>query len=185
MEDDGVAFAFIQNAMTKKRFEQVKRFLHFVNNRTLLPKGHPRWNPLQKIKPVIDGMLERFRFCYTIGQYMSIDESMIKYKGKQIRFIQYMPAKPIKHGIKVFVLACAETGYCYGFWVYCGKENDDCSPVEIVARLFEQDSGESLIDTRSSLLCSLHSHPISVRLSQQISRACHLHGQLLHISIDD
>lgn len=72
-----------------------------------------------------------------MGQFMSIDESMIKYKGKQIRFIQYMPAKPIKHGIKVFVLSCAEIGYCYEFWIYYGKENDTSTPIEIVAKLFE------------------------------------------------
>jgi hypothetical protein len=65
---------------------------------------------------------------------------MIKYKGKQIRFIQYMPAKPIKHGIKVFALCCAESGYVYGCWVYCGKENDSCTNVEKIERLLEQES---------------------------------------------
>ena len=34
---------------------------------------------------------------------------------------RYMPLKPIKHGIKVFVLACGETGYVYNFSVYQGK----------------------------------------------------------------
>ena len=106
---------------------------------------------------------------------------MIKFKGKQIRFIQYMPAKPIKHGIKVFVLACAETGYCYGFWIYCGKENDNCTPVEIVQRLFDQDPGRSMIDFASSApLTSFYFR--SRRFSHQLSRANHLHGQLLHFN---
>lgn len=140
MESEGLGLAFIQNAMSKNRFDQIRRYIRFVNNRRLVSKGNRNWSPLQKINPFIEKMLERFRACYTMGQFMSIDGSMIKYKGKQIRFIQYMPAKPIKHGIKVFVLSCAETGYCYGFLIYCGKENDTSTPIEIVAKLFEQES---------------------------------------------
>jgi hypothetical protein len=48
---------------------------------------------------------------------------MIKYTGWALSFIQYMPAKPIKHGIKVFALCCAHTGYLYHFKIYSGKES--------------------------------------------------------------
>ena len=51
-----------------------------------------------------------------------IDESMILYKGRAIGFGQYMPAKPIKHGIKVFVLCCAVTGFLLSFEVYTGAD---------------------------------------------------------------
>jgi hypothetical protein len=43
----------------------------------------------------------------------------------RIQFKQYMPAKPIKHGIKVFCLCCAYTGFLYAFYVYTGKGSDD------------------------------------------------------------
>jgi len=52
---------------------------------------------------------------------MTIDESMILCKSRFVSWKQYMPLKPIKHGIKVFVLACGETGYVYNFSVYQGK----------------------------------------------------------------
>ena len=65
---------------------------------------------------------------------------MIKYKGRQIRLIQYMLAKPIKHGIKVFALCCTESGYIYGCWVYYEKENNSCTNVEIIERLLKQES---------------------------------------------
>ena len=86
-------------------------------------------------------MLIRFRLGYVIGEYVSLDESMIKYKGKQIQFVhQYMPAKPIKHGIKVFAICCAESGYIYGFYIYTGKQNDPSgSPKKILKRLLDQD----------------------------------------------
>ena len=47
-----------------------------------------------------------------------------------------MPAKPIKHGIKVFALCCAVTGYLYSFEIYTGKDNvTDGSPKGVICRL--------------------------------------------------
>ena len=49
-----------------------------------------------------------------------------------------MPAKPIKHGIKVWCLCCSETGYQHSFDVYTGASTtEDGSVVGIVRRLFE------------------------------------------------
>ena len=50
---------------------------------------------------------------------MSIDEAMVKYKGRVFR--QYMPKKPIKWGIKVWMIAEPKTGYVSNFTVYLGK----------------------------------------------------------------
>jgi hypothetical protein len=46
-----------------------------------------------------------------------------------------MPKKPIKHGLKVFALCCAYTGYLYCYEVYTGKENTDGSPKAVIERL--------------------------------------------------
>lgn len=51
---------------------------------------------------------------------MSIDESMIGTKAR-LSFLQYLPMKPTKWGVKVWVCAEAETGYIYNFDVYTGK----------------------------------------------------------------
>ena len=45
---------------------------------------------------------------------------MVKYKGR-VFFRQYMPKKPIKWGIKVWMLAEPKTGYVSNFAVYLGK----------------------------------------------------------------
>ena len=52
-------------------------------------------------------------------------------------FIQYMPRKPIKHGIKVFAVCCAYTGVMLGFEVYCGPESvaGDKSALAVVEHL--------------------------------------------------
>jgi hypothetical protein len=62
---------------------------------------------------------------------------MIKYIGWFVSFVQYMPAKPIKHGIKVYALCCAYTGYLlYRFEIYTGKGGTpDGSPKGVISRL--------------------------------------------------
>jgi hypothetical protein len=51
-----------------------------------------------------------------------------------------MPAKPIKHGIKVFANCCAESAYLMSFEIYTGKdgEKEDGSAVGIVDRLIRE-----------------------------------------------
>jgi hypothetical protein len=61
---------------------------------------------------------------------------MILYKGQFISFVQYMMAKPIKHGLKVFAMCCSHSGYLFTFEVYLGKDNtDDGTPMGIVMRM--------------------------------------------------
>ncbi|KAL7534750.1 hypothetical protein ACHAWF_004938 [Thalassiosira exigua] len=139
MERQGINIPLIKNAMISDAFKQIKSCIHFVNNEAIFKPGHPSFHPLQKIQPFIDKILKRFHQAYTIGQFLRADESMIKYKGKSVMFVQYMPVNPIKHGIKVFAICCANTGYIYGFYVYCGKEFDNCTATEIIKRLLEQD----------------------------------------------
>lgn len=40
-------------------------------------------------------------------------------------FIQYMPHKPIKQGIKVFAVHCIYTEVLLDFEVYCGSDSAD------------------------------------------------------------
>ena len=57
---------------------------------------------------------------YIPGKRVSVDESMIGTKAR-LSFLQYMPKKPTKWGVKVQVCADAETGYIHTFDVYTGK----------------------------------------------------------------
>ena len=54
-------------------------------------------------------------------QQLSIDESMIGTKCC-LSFIQYLPAKPTKWKIKVWVCSDAATGYILRFSIYTGKD---------------------------------------------------------------
>jgi hypothetical protein len=66
----------------------------------MLPKDHPKWHPLQKIQSAINIGLKNLAAGWILGERICADKNMIKYMGKFVLFAQYMPAKPIKHGIK-------------------------------------------------------------------------------------
>ena len=50
-----------------------------------------------------------------------MDESIIPFKGR-ISFIQYLPNKPHKWGMKVYVLTDSLSGYTYSWRLYTGKQ---------------------------------------------------------------
>ena len=60
---------------------------------------------------------------YTPTQSLSIDESMVGFKGR-LAFLQYMLKKPQKWGMKAWVLADGANGYVWNWKLYTGKEDD-------------------------------------------------------------
>lgn len=102
--------------MARNRFQLLVSCLHFVNN-----EDADRRDPLFKIRRFIDAVVANFRQAYTPLREVSIDEQMVAYKGR-LSFKQYMPAKPIKWGMKAFVLAESKTGYVCDWHLYTGKD---------------------------------------------------------------
>ena len=133
----GVPNPIVKNAMTRDRFEQLRRFIHFVDNsqKEVSTNNDPR---LWKVQPIIDVITKNLQRAWTLGERIVIDESRIKYMGRAIAWVQYMPAKPIKHGIKVYALCCAYTGFLSSFEIYTGKTDCvDGSAKEVVQRLLK------------------------------------------------
>ena len=63
-----------------------------------------------------------FELEYNLNESISVDEAMIPFKGR-LSFKQYMRDKPVKHGIKVFVLADGKCGYIKRIQIYTGKDS--------------------------------------------------------------
>ena len=95
------------------------KFLHLSDNSQYIPKGQPGHDPLYKIRPLLTSLLANFQAAYTLHQELSIDEAMVGFKGR-LSFIQYLPKKPTKWGIKAYVLADSKTGYVYNWRLYTG-----------------------------------------------------------------
>ena len=119
----GLCLPYVMNTMSHNAFEFLRRYIHFADNSKAKLKGTAKYDPLFKVKYVLDVMMNGMRLTWTAGQYITIDESMIKYMGRAISFVQYMPAKPIKHGIKVYAACCAFSGVLLAFRVFTGNED--------------------------------------------------------------
>ena len=93
----------IAERISRDRFREISRYLHFVDNTSLPSRGSPGYDRLGKVRPVIDHLAEKFTSLYEPHKEVSVDEAMIKFTGRS-SIKQYMPMKPIKRGIKVYTL---------------------------------------------------------------------------------
>ena len=85
-------------------------------------KGDDGYDALYKVRSAMKAMLKGINLAWTVGQRVTVDESMIRYMGRAVEYVQYMPAKPIKHGIKVYAMCCAVSGIMIAWNVYTGAE---------------------------------------------------------------
>ena len=109
--------------MSSRRFELILRFIHLNDSETQPSRGEPGFDKLYKIRPLLELLLEKYKDCYTPSQNLSIDEGMISFKGR-LSFLQYLPKKPHKWGMKGWVLADSLNGYTWGWQLYTGKEGE-------------------------------------------------------------
>ena len=111
----------VADKISRNRFHEIHRYLHFADNSTLSPPGSPDYDRLGKVRPVAEMLSDRVAAVYEPGRDISIDEAMIPFKGRST-LKQYMPLKPVRRGIKVWTKAEASSGYVSAFQVYTGKQ---------------------------------------------------------------
>ncbi|KAK0137988.1 PiggyBac transposable element-derived protein 4 [Merluccius polli] len=104
--------------MSRDRFVAIWRYLHLQNNQAAdVNRGDKLW----KMRWFLNYITARFQALYEVDGNVSVDESMIKFKG-HLAFRQYLPMKPTKWGVKVWVMSESSTGYVTNFQIYAGRE---------------------------------------------------------------
>lgn len=82
-----------------------------------------RWyDAVFKLGPLVDHLNAVLLQYYQPARYITIDELMIGTRCR-VAFLQYMPKKPTRFGIKVWVNSEAKTSYVLCFQVYTGAAN--------------------------------------------------------------
>lgn len=156
-------YAPIADRISRDRYREISRYLHFTDNSKLSPRGTSNYDRLGKIRPVLNYLQERFKEVYNPGRDIAVDEAMIKFQGRS-SLKQYMPMKPIKRGIKVWVLADSSNGYFPRLEVYTGRKDNTterCLGSKVVKELtkdFQLRWHSVFFDnffTSKSLLCEL------------------------------
>ena len=104
----------ITSRISRNRFQDLSRYLHFADNSDLPVRGEPGHDRLGKVQPMIDAFQERFIANYMPNREQAVDEAMIPFQGRS-SLKQYLPAKPVKRGIKVWCRADSHNGYLCEF----------------------------------------------------------------------
>lgn len=121
--DPSLSVPNINKVMTAKRFKKITEMLHCNDNSMNTNKSDVNHDKLFKIRPLLIKINNNCQESYNHSNYLSIDESMIPFKGRS-SLKQYMPQKPVKRGYKVWCLSDSETGYVIKFDVYTGKKKE-------------------------------------------------------------
>ena len=109
----------VKQAMSLNRFKALWRYLHCDDNKGITDSR----DIASKVKTVVEVLGHTFLANYHPSQELSVDEMMVKYKGRKGGKIR-MPNKPVKLGFKVWSCSCSCCGYLCTFQLYSGRRTD-------------------------------------------------------------
>lgn len=143
--NDGTGTEIFRACMSSRRFLFLLRAVRLDEKRTRIERLQT--DKLAPVRYILDNFVSNCRKSYCVGQFMTIDEMLVPFKGR-CNFIQYIPNKPAKYGLKVFALCDSETFYTANLEVYCGQQPEgpykkSNSPTDIVHRLVEPYKGKN------------------------------------------
>ena len=109
-------YLLLSDAMSLKRYEQLRHFFHVVDNDALPDKETGK---LANIRPMIEAIRIQ---CVEVEpeEYHSVEEQIIPNQTKPSKVPQYNPKKPRKWGFQNLVRAGA-SGFMYNLWWKRGK----------------------------------------------------------------
>ena len=121
-----LATPWFPSVMARERFFSILRYLHLVDSSLQKKRGEVGYDPLYKVRPILDHLTAIFPMYYQPKREISINEMMVGTRCR-ISFLQYLPKKPTKFGIKIFVNSESKTGYILALQVYIGA----CSTADL------------------------------------------------------
>ncbi|XP_030752697.1 piggyBac transposable element-derived protein 4-like [Sitophilus oryzae] len=132
---DGTGMMTLRAAFSYKRFLFLMRSIRFGAKRE-------KYDKLAAIRDFYTNFVENCRNNYYPGKFTTIGEMLHPFRGR-CGFIQHMPQKPAKYGLKLYALCDSNTSYTWNFEMYCGKQTDgpyvvSNKPTDIVKRLIDR-----------------------------------------------
>jgi hypothetical protein len=128
--------SIIADRFTRDRFLSIKKYLHLANNADIIDEKASNPDRLAKVRPLMNLLTENFQAQYRPGRYLTADEDMCKFKGRST-MKQYMKAKIIKWGYRIWKLCDATDAYVLNFDVYTGAKGEKKDTSTVVMELME------------------------------------------------
>ena len=108
---------FYRSLFSHKRFEWLMRTLRFDNREER--DTEDRFAP---IRDIWDMFISNCRRLYTAGPVVTVDEMLAPFRGR-VPFRMYIPSKPAKYGLKIFMVNDAKSQYALNAIPYLGKNS--------------------------------------------------------------
>jgi hypothetical protein len=119
-DDPCLEFPIVKKIMTGRKFHTILRYLHVCDLHAQPSLDSPRYTPLYKVQEFMDYIARHSSQAFEAGPSLSLDESLVRAFGR-IKFKVRIITKAARYGIKIYVLADAETSYVLRVLVYTGQ----------------------------------------------------------------
>ena len=140
---DGSGIEIFRACLSYNRFLFLLLAIQFDDRTTRSQRKET--DKLAAIRYILDEFVQNCKNTYCLSEFLTIDETLVPFRGR-CSFIQYIPSKPAKYGVKIFALCDAKTYFTGNLEVYCGKQptgphEASNSPGDIVERLISHLKG--------------------------------------------
>nr|XP_022908188.1 piggyBac transposable element-derived protein 4-like [Onthophagus taurus] len=85
------------------------------------PNARLGTNKLAMVSYIWDLFIQQCKTCVIPDTNVTIDEQLVGFRGR-FTFVQYMPSKPAKYGLKIFWMCESTSGYILDGLVYVGRQ---------------------------------------------------------------
>jgi hypothetical protein len=135
---DGSGCDWAIAAMSRQRFHFLLKCLRFDNMHTR--EERRAVDKFAALREIFEDFNANIKTHYSYGENVTIDEKLEKFRGR-CPFRQYIPSKPGKYGIKIFVMADANSFYTGNMEVYVGQNDGPFqksnAAIDVVKRMVE------------------------------------------------
>ncbi|CAF1084542.1 unnamed protein product [Brachionus calyciflorus] len=110
--------------MSRNKFLKITKYLRFDEKSTRTDRAGS--DKFCMIRELWDKFIENSQACYRPNQHLTVDEQLLSSKNR-CSFIQYIPSKPDKFGIKFWLIVEVVTKYILNGFPYLGKDSERSS----------------------------------------------------------
>lgn len=110
-----------RQSMPRDRFTDLCSRLRFDDAQTRVERRAD--DKLAPFREIWDCFISKCKSNYVPGCDMTIDEQLVTFRGR-CGFRMYIPSKPGRYGIKIWILTDSRTSYCYNADIYTGRRGN-------------------------------------------------------------
>jgi hypothetical protein len=137
--------------MSRRRFIELRRVIRFDE------RSERKRNKLAPIHNVLDKFVTKCKTLYKPGPYVTVDDQLMSFRGR-CPFKVYIPSKPGKYGIKIWIMSDSESHFCCNLQVYAGNIGNNREvgqAARVVLELTDHLSGSGKHVTAESFFSSI------------------------------